>query len=139
MNKKHLDLELELKKHLDEVISSRKATFDDTKNLAINLWSLICDYQENRQSRRIVVQHFTDGKVITTMYTDRMIPKENKNVLVTFIDEKLVDYCSDFDLLQILSIIAESSDIEGKCRLCNMGSCNELHFDFKKKKCTKSY
>ena len=129
MSQKQLDIELN--KHLKEVISSRKVSLEDTKQTALNLWNLICSSQEEYLNKRIVVQHYTDGKVITTMYTDRYASTPAGRVLTTFVDGKLIDYWADSELLPILSIIAENSDVKGKCRLCENGPCKELHLDFK--------
>ena len=129
MNNKQLDLEL--KKHLEEVISSRKVSLEDTRQTALNLWSLICKSQNLYKSKRVIVQHYSDGRIITTMYTDKFSASSNGHEKTTYVDEKLVDYWPDSELLQMLSIIAGNSDVKGKCRLSENTICKELHLDFK--------
>ena len=129
MNKNKLDADLN--KHLEDVIFSRKVSLEDTRQTALNLWNLICTNQQEFYSKRVVVQHYSDGKIITTMYTEKPASTPKGKMLTTFIAEKLVDYWPDSELLQILSIIAENSDVKGKCRLCENNNCKELHLDFK--------
>lgn len=129
MSQKQLDLQLN--KHLEEVISTRKVSLQDTRQIALNLWNLICTTQQNHKSRRVVVQHYSTGKVITTMYSEKPVKTSQGKTLSSNIDEKLVDYWPDPELLQILSIIVENSNIKGKMRLCETSICKEMHLDFK--------
>lgn len=129
MSEKQLDLQLN--KHLEEVISSRKVSLEDTRQIALSLWDLICNHQHEHKSKRVIIQHYSDGKIITTMYTDKQASTPQGNQLTTFIDEKLVEHWPDFELLPMLSIIAENSNVKGKCRLCENSICKEIHLDFK--------
>ena len=129
MNEKQLDLELN--KHLEEVISSRKVSLEDTRHNALNLWNLICDCQKHHKSRNIVIQHYSDGKVITTMFSEQIDYTSSGKKRTSIINDKLIDYWPDPELLEMLSIIAGNSDVKGKCRLSENVTCKELHFDFK--------
>ncbi|MBP3255243.1 MAG: hypothetical protein J6M60_01975 [Clostridia bacterium] len=129
MGKKQLDLELN--KHLEDVISSRKVSLESTQQTALNLWKLICQNHQKHQSKKVIVQHYANGKVVTTMYTAKPANTPQSMLLTAFVDEKLIDVWPDFELLPILSIIAGNSDVEGKCRLCENNTCKELHLDFK--------
>ena len=129
MGEKKLDSQLD--QHLEEVISSRKVELKSTKQVALNLWSLICSTQKEYSSRRIVVQHFQDGKIITTLYSEQKTNTDTGSKIVSYIDNKLVDYWNDPELLPMLSIIAENSSIDGRCRLNDTRTCRELHLVFK--------
>ena len=129
MDKKQLDLELS--KHLEDIISSRKVSLEDTRNTALNLWSVIHFNQQIHNSRRVIIQHYSDGKIITTMYSEKPLLSSRSKLLTSYVDEKLVDFWPDPELLQMLSIIAENSNVKGKCRLCENNTCKELHLDFK--------
>ena len=121
MNQKQLDLELN--KHLEEVLSSKKDSLQNTKEKALSSWNYICNRQKELvilDIHKVIIEHYNDGKVIIVFYnTDSSI------------HEKFSDYCGDYELLNLINIIAEKSDIEGKSRLSDNGVNRELYLYFK--------
>ena len=130
MNVDHLDSELN--KHLNEVISLRKVSLEDTKQKAINLWTIICNNQKFYSSKKVVVHHYSTGKVFTTFYSQKNVSNSSNKDFDFNIDEEFETSCDDDEFLEILCIIAENSDIQGKCRLCkNKANNKELILSFK--------
>lgn len=110
-------LDLKWKEHMSNVLSKKMGFSEQSKDLAFRIWDFVYEQYTSFSPSSISICHQCDGTVSI---------KCDNSVYYN------IDFSSyDKELLHIISIIAESSNIEGKMFLYSPKNLlNELDFTF---------
>lgn len=112
-------LDLKLNKYFEDVLSSRKSSLQETKEIALKLWDFIC--MQSSHCKNIDICHYNNGEI-------SLISNSQK---IEYSNGEYPNFCDDSELLTLISIIAENSEINGKFNSICTSSYRELKFRFK--------
>lgn len=91
--------------HIEEILSKRESSLEETKNLALAIWKFICEKRNSMAAKKVSVRQYYSGKV-----TVKINASDGTDAfLCTFPSNN-----QDKELLELLSIIAQNSNENGK-------------------------
>ena len=107
-----------LDEYLEKALSKRKTCLEATKNLASDVWKLICNKKDVSDIKKVEIIQFNNG--------DINIRSDNGDLNYFF-----SSYSKDREFLDLIYIIAEYSNFRGKVFSNKNPECRKILLEFK--------